>query len=416
MLKKIFTAVVARSGGAVSGVLLTLVVARVLPIEQAGYFLLGWTVLAFLRPISVFGTNTSSLRNIGGAFEFGQWPEIHGYTLKTLAIVTVMTSVLALVVWLLAPVIARSFWDMPEMADVLRIIALAVLPMGLTLLISSFYQAIARTVTAVFIMTVNLSAALAAIIFVARIETATTAAWVLVAVAWTNTVLSLAWWLLLMRGHAPRMPTAKEVMAPALTIWVATLMTTTTKWNGQIIAASWVSASEIAYLAVAQRVSLAVSFIMIAINLVTAPKFAGLHKKNDIQAMQNLASKTTYVMIAIGVAVFIGIVSLSSPVMALFGEEFRDHGGLLVILATGQLVNAITGSSGYLLIMGGYQTQYRNLIMASTAASIALSFLLIPPFGIMGAAVATALGVSGQHMGAAVMVKRYLGINIYQRT
>lgn len=416
MLRKIVLAVAARSTGALVGVFLTLVVVRVLPLEQAGYFLLAFTVLTFLRPISVFGTDTLSLKHVGAAYELGQWSELFGHSLRTLGIVTIMTTVLSCAVWAASSVLAQSFWEKPEMTEVLRVCSFAILPMGLTFVLSSFFQAIQRTVTAVLILTVNVSAALAALMLVAPIGSAFDAAVTLVAIAWANTVVALGWWLWLMRKYTPTLPTFGHILLPSLAIWIATLLATTTKWNGQIIAAAWVSAEEIAYLAVAQRLSMTVSFIMIAINLVTAPKFAGLHQKNDIPAMKRLASTTTYLMIMVGVLVFAAIAVLSAPVMALFGEGFRDYGFLLVILATGQLINAVTGSSGYMLIMGGFERQYRNLIAVGTVASVLMSILLIPVFGITGAAVATALGISGQHLGAAVMVRRNLGINIYERT
>lgn len=412
--RKLLRAVIARSGGAISGILLTYVVVRTLPLEQAGYFLLGLTVLSFLRPISIFGTKAISLRQIGAAHEFGEWPEIFGHSLRALMIVATTTAVIATAVWVAAPVLAGSFWGTPEMTPVLRTVAFAILPLGLTRLLSSFFQAIQRTVTAVMVLTVNISGALMVLLLVLPIGTATETATALVVVNWANMTLALGWWLWLMRGHVPRLPTFMEILAPSFAVWVATLLTTTTKWNGQIIAAAWISPAEIAYLAVAQRLAVSVSFVMIAINLVTAPMFAGLHKRRDATGMQALASTTTWVMVAVGGLAFTLITSLSVPIMEFFGEGFGAYWYLLVILAAGQLVNAVTGSSGYMLIMGGFHRQYRNLIGFSTAASVFMSLLLIPAFGVVGAATATALGVSVQHLGAAVMVKRYLGVNIYQ--
>ena len=414
LLMRILRAVVARSGGAAAGLLLTYVVVRTLSLEQAGYFLLAYTVLAFLRPISVFGTNTVSLKHIGAAFELGQWGELQGHSIKTLAIVTLMTALLSVVVWLSAPILALKFWGMPDMVDVMRTGAYAVLPLGLTLLLSSFFQAIQRTVAAVLILTVNISASLAVLLLIVAFERASSVATALVGVAWINALVAAGWWFVRMGGYKPIWPSFGQVMGPSFAIWIATIMTTTTKWNGQIIAAAWVEPDEIAYLVVAQRLALAVSFIMIAINLVTAPLFAGLHQKSDIYAMQRLASTTTYAMVAVGSVVFVVFVLFSRTAMGLFGEEFRDYGYLLIILATGQLINAVTGSSGYILIMAGFERQYRNLIAVSTAASLLFSFLLIPIFGLTGAAIATALGVSGQHLGAAFLVRKYLGINIYQ--
>jgi O-antigen/teichoic acid export membrane protein len=61
------------------------------------------------------------------------------------------------------------------------------------------------------------------------------------------------------------------------------------------------------------------------------------------------------------------------------------------------LVNAITGSVGYLLAMSGHEKDYCNVVLVSGSLAVILALVLTPWFGATGAAIATALAVASQN-------------------
>ncbi len=83
--------------------------------------------------------------------------------------------------------------------------------------------------------------------------------------------------------------------------------------------------------------------------------------------------------------------------MTIFGKEFVQGTELLRILAFGQLVNVMTGSLGFLLIMTDNARSMFRTTMWMLVANVTLSVSLIPPYGAVGAALAIAgsLGVAG---------------------
>ena len=83
---------------------------------------------------------------------------------------------------------------------------------------------------------------------------------------------------------------------------------------------------------------------------------------------------------------------------------------MLAILAVGQFINVVTGSVGWILIMCGYERMMRNNIVICAALSVGLNLLLVPRFGVIGAALATAITLSLQMLIAAVMVWHKLGV------
>lgn len=96
--------------------------------------------------------------------------------------------------------------------------------------------------------------------------------------------------------------------------------------------------------------------------------------------------------------------------LSLFGAGFRIAAPALMILVLGQFVNYVTGPVGSLISMGGWS----RIQLWNTAISLALqtifAFLLIPSFGIKGAALANSVGVITNNLLQVVQVRRLMNI------
>jgi len=100
----------------------------------------------------------------------------------------------------------------------------------------------------------------------------------------------------------------------------------------------------------------------------------------------------------------------SKEVMMLFGAEFATGGPILAVLLVGQLVNVISVSVGYLLMMSGYEKINRNIIMTAALVQLGLVVILAPVFGGLGAAIASAISVASTNLLAVYFVYKKLGI------
>jgi O-antigen/teichoic acid export membrane protein len=79
--------------------------------------------------------------------------------------------------------------------------------------------------------------------------------------------------------------------------------------------------------------------------------------------------------------------------MAVFGPEFERGSTALSILLVGQVVNVAAGPVGVLLTMTGHEKRVAAAVGASACCNLLLNLLLIPRFGIEGAAVASAVSL-----------------------
>jgi O-antigen/teichoic acid export membrane protein len=173
----------------------------------------------------------------------------------------------------------------------------------------------------------------------------------------------------------------------------------------------WEDAQAVAFFATAQRTAMLTSFILFAVNTIAAPKFAAMHAANDMQGVRRMAIMSVRMMLLVAVPTTLFIFLLPEWLMSMFGEGFSAAATALMILAAGQFVNIATGSVGYLLSMTGLEKKVRDNVLISGAVSVLLGLILIPIYGVIGAAVAYACGVASQNLLGVYQVKKHLGFN-----
>jgi O-antigen/teichoic acid export membrane protein len=83
---------------------------------------------------------------------------------------------------------------------------------------------------------------------------------------------------------------------------------------------------------------------------------------------------------------------------------------VLVILAAGQLVNALVGPVGFLMTMTGQQDAAARILVVHALANLAGLALLTPRFGPEGAAVATSFVRASWNLVLLFVVWRRLGV------
>lgn len=173
----------------------------------------------------------------------------------------------------------------------------------------------------------------------------------------------------------------------------------------------WGSPAGVGIYSVAARTALWVSFVLQAVNTVVAPMFSALYARGDRQALQALVSKTARWMLFPTILGAGFVILYSEAILGLFGSEFVAARWQTIVLVGGQCINALSGSVGYLLAMTGHQNQSSKVLGYSALSNIILNSILIPQFGGLGAAIATAMTMAMWNIWMYVLVVKYLGIH-----
>jgi O-antigen/teichoic acid export membrane protein len=172
----------------------------------------------------------------------------------------------------------------------------------------------------------------------------------------------------------------------------------------------WVAPNEIAKYFAAARTIAPLTFIYFAVSAVASHQLAKAHSAGDRdQLTGNMRRYITCTFWPTVAGLFV-IMVIGQFLLDLYGKGFREGYSLFPILAVGILFQAATGPLRHLLMMTGNQNALAQTLTASTLLNIVLNVLLIPHWGIAGAAIATSASLSAACLSMAAVAYRRLGI------
>ncbi len=148
---------------------------------------------------------------------------------------------------------------------------------------------------------------------------------------------------------------------------------------------------QIGYYTAALKISAFISLPLVSLNAMFTPIIAELHAKGEMQKLTSMFKLVTKWTITLSLPIF-GVATLFSvPLLSISGESFVAAWPLLIALSLGNMVNAGTGSVGYMLLMTGHQKlSFLNSLVA-VIFNVAFNIILTPRYGAMGTAIATGL-------------------------
>lgn len=161
---------------------------------------------------------------------------------------------------------------------------------------------------------------------------------------------------------------------------------------------------------VANRGSEIISYTLIAVNTAMASKFAGLYAKGNKKKLQQQVTKCTRLITAISFPLGIMLIVFGHWFLRLFGPEFTAARNVLTILCISNLINALVGSVSLLLTMSGHARHVSITISITAGLNVLLNALLIPRFGVEGAAIATATSTIVRNLVLERVVRQKIGV------
>jgi O-antigen/teichoic acid export membrane protein len=130
---------------------------------------------------------------------------------------------------------------------------------------------------------------------------------------------------------------------------------------------------------------------LMAVNSIAAPKFSEIHSTGDIEALKKIVQQSTKTIFWVSIPVLTILLLFPEYILGVFGDEFKVASYTLIILSIGKMFSAISGSVGTFLQMVGKQKVFQNILILAAIINVGLNYLLIPIYGISGAAIASAV-------------------------
>jgi O-antigen/teichoic acid export membrane protein len=150
----------------------------------------------------------------------------------------------------------------------------------------------------------------------------------------------------------------------------------------------------VAVFAASEELGRSVAGIRYAFDSIAAPMMSeALHHGDRERLQYNLALMIRWVASA-SAPIALTLLALREPLLWLYGPAYVSGVTAMGLLVCGHVVNGVLGLTGYVIVMSGRSGLFFWDNLVAAGVNLGLSFLLIPRYGIAGAAVASLAGTS----------------------
>jgi len=153
---------------------------------------------------------------------------------------------------------------------------------------------------------------------------------------------------------------------------------------------------------------------LLSINTLAAPKLANAFEEKGNQNLKRLFQSVSSIILIASIPILIVIALASNFLLSLFGAEFQIAQTCLLILLIGTAFNILAGPVGIFLKMTKKQNILMWITLVSVVLNVLLNFLLIPKFGIEGAAIATTSSIILINALSLIYIKKNFGYLPYK--
>jgi O-antigen/teichoic acid export membrane protein len=160
-----------------------------------------------------------------------------------------------------------------------------------------------------------------------------------------------------------------------------------------ILLGKYTDFSQVAFYAVAVKLTMLINLVLSSVNSVYAPAFSEFFTGGRMDELRDAIKKATRLIFLLTFPAIVLLFVIAGFVLELFGPEYTAAKTALYILLVGQVVNTFCGSAGVYMNMTGKQVVFQRILVVAFAANLLLNLVLIPRYGISGAAVATSFSM-----------------------
>ncbi|MEO5808119.1 oligosaccharide flippase family protein [Devosia sp.] len=125
-----------------------------------------------------------------------------------------------------------------------------------------------------------------------------------------------------------------------------------------------------------------------AIELVIAPMVAQHYHAGEMRKAQAITALCAWAGFLFSLVIFAGFSGFGTLILSFFGPAYADGATVLELLALGLLFDAATGPSKIVMMMTGHERAYVAIYGAIMGIGLLAQFIIIPTYGIVGAAAA----------------------------
>lgn len=184
----------------------------------------------------------------------------------------------------------------------------------------------------------------------------------------------------------------REIMTFSVPVWLSDMMV---KFHGNfqtLILGSLNTFTGVGIFTVASQVTMISSQFSSSLNVSAKPVIAELHERRNLDEMGHIYSSANKWGMTVQLPAFLLMVLFPVQILSVFGHSYTDGATALAIMALSTLILVGTGMGGIIIDMTGYTRLKLFNSIVRLLVFIVLDLLLIPRWGVVGAATAALAG------------------------
>ncbi len=436
LLKGSSIAFVLRILGIIAGYIFTLLITRGYGAEAMGVFALSFTLLQISSVIGRLGMDTALLRFVAEYSSQGKWDIVKDIYKKAVKLVLPFSIFVSILVFFLSPYIAEFVFKKPHLEPYFKIAAIGIVPFVLLFIHTESLRGLKKIKeymllqqAGIFILASILLGFITLLINQSTIKLLTNyinqipisnyifSVFIISLIAFiiwkkqlNNHQLTITNYKLTSTNSSLSYSTILSVSIPML---FSSSLALIMGWTDTIMLGMFRTEEEVGIYNVALRVSMITSITLMAINTIAAPKFAEFWGKKDLEGLAKVAQQSTKLIFWTSFPILLLFLIFPKPILGIFGEEFKAGTLAFMILTIGQFISSLSGDAGGFLKMTNNQRFLQNLNFFALLFNILLNYILIPIYGIIGAAFATMMALNIAKLIANIYIRNLYGFSFY---
>ena len=399
--------------------LFDLFAARILGPEMFGIFFIGLAILRIMEVVSTVGVHNGVLRFIALFAGENDIPRIKGILILGSRTGLIAGLPMTLLVILLAKPISIHVFHNQDLTDPLRLIALGIPFSALTMIF--LYATQGFKVMKYRVYTREIYEPLIRLVFLVPVLLIS---WKLLGVVGVF-ILSLAAGTglsyLYLKKLFPPFTQAQIIPVyetkklynfswPLLLMGVLNLMI---MWINILMIGRFLTEQKVGIFGPAHRTAFLAQTVLISFNSIFAPMISDLFNRRQLGKLENLHKIVAKWMFAFNFPIILLMIIFSREILSLFGKDYLEGTASLIILGAAYLTNSLIGSTEHIIMMTGKsQINFFNSLTLLSAI-VFLNIVLIPKYGIEGAAYSTLISFGFMNIVRLLEVRLSLKIHPY---
>lgn len=391
--------------------------ARFLGAASFGLYAIGWTLVRILEQINSLGLGAGVVY-FGADFQRSSPSKFKGLLTQSIGFSFLSGSTIGTILYFAAPALAEHVFRKPDASSVIRYFAPA-FPLYAVFLVGTGMTTLSRRMQ--YNAYSGIGSAASALVLLC----------ILFVLGWglTGAVVATVGGIavgalmsiyfvrsLFPAGFAKEIRSewiGSKLLVFSVSVALAAFATSFLAFMDRLFVASFCTLAETGIYQAAGQLSIMFEIIFGAFNGIFMPMVADLHAQGANQRLADLLRLCTKWRIYVCAPLFIILLFASVDlVQFLYGKAYTQAAMPLVILSAGQLFAVIAGNSHPMLTMTGRQKTVVVIVLATVGLDLTLNFVLVPRFGLVGAASAAAFSAIVLNVSGAVAVRKYLNISL----